>query len=79
MLTPETKLNCSLLDAKAEVSLNLTVSGRAQTLLCPYHIAEPSLSWPVSPLPTKGFSVRCSRDLVNADPDGAGLQRRAKI
>lgn len=78
ILTPETKLNFSLMDAKAEVSLNLAVCGRAQTLLCPYCIAESNLSWPAFLLPTKGFSMRCSGDLVNADPNGTGLQRRGR-
>lgn len=78
MLTPETKLNFSLMDAKAEVSLNLAICGRAQTLLCPYCIAESNLSWPAFLLPTKGFSMRCSGDLVNADPNGTGLQRRGR-
>lgn len=78
MLTPETKLNFSLMGIKAEVSLNLAVCGRAQTLLCPYCLTESNLSWPAFLLPTKGFSMRCSGDLVNVDPNGTGLQRTGK-
>lgn len=76
MPTPESRPSFSLLDAKSRSLFYLGVSG--STSLHPYLIAELSVSWPTSSLPTKGFSVRCPRDLVNTGPDGADLQRKGK-